>query len=63
MKDDISQQDTKRIEYLKKTISDYEEELNNLKRKYGIGIYCCKSSEISNGWSHDSSCKNYVLTF
>lgn len=34
-----------------------------IKRKYGIGLFCCRDSENSLGWNHNGKCKNWVLTF
>lgn len=57
------EKDIKRITELEQERKTITAELNQLKRKHGIGIYCCKTSEHSNGWSHSPKCKNWTLTY
>ena len=51
------------LEYIEKQIAFLQAIAIRTKRKHGIGIYCCRTSETSLGWHHNSNCKNWVLTY
>lgn len=36
---------------------------HQLKREKGVGKFCCRRSENSNGWHHLESCKNYTVGY
>jgi hypothetical protein len=51
------------IRELEDQINKLTLECKALKRKHGLGIYCCKDSEWSSGWNHNTNCKNFVLVY
>ncbi len=54
-------EDEIRIKELEDQINKLTSECKTLKRKHGLGVYCCIESEYSNGWRHNTNCKNWVL--
>lgn len=57
------EKDLQQIDYMNKQIQFLTSILIKLKRKHGIGIYCCKDAENSLGWNHNGKCKNWTLTY
>jgi len=55
--------DQSRILTLEAQASKIHAALVTLRRKHGIGIYCCSNAESSNGWYHNGNCKNWVLVY
>ncbi|AUM59677.1 hypothetical protein HOS55_gp075 [Pseudomonas phage PMBT3] len=52
-----------KIEQLEQQLRDMEHELALLMNKYYRKPWCCKFAASTNGWNHDSGCKNFVLCY
>lgn len=52
-----------RVEELTKEIASLVAEKVYLMRKHKLGVCCCRESESSNGWHHNTNCENYVIIF
>lgn len=51
------------IEDLQQKLRDMEHELALLMNKYYRKPWCCKFASSTNGWNHDSNCKNFVVCY
>lgn len=52
-----------KVKQLEQELRDMRHELALLMNKHYRKPWCCKFASSTNGWNHDSHCKNFVVCY
>ena len=52
-----------KVKQLEQELRDMRHELALLMNKHYRAPWCCKFASSTNGWNHDSHCKNFVVCY